>query len=68
MNDFQSLYTWAMERQASLIEDAQLHRLARQARRGDLHTSPASPVVSTPLLRVLAGVADGDSEPTQKSA
>jgi hypothetical protein len=65
MNDSQSLYRWAMERQETLIEEARLRRLARQIRRGDL---PASPVVSTPLLRVLAGVADGDSEPTQKSA
>jgi hypothetical protein len=64
MNDYQSLYTWAMERQMALREEAEIRRMARQARR---HTGlPAA--LSLPRLEVLADLPQPDDRPTAKSA
>lgn len=64
MNDYRSLYTWAMERQMALREEAEIRRMARQARRGK--GLPAA--LSLPRLEVLPGVGLPEERPTSKSA
>ena len=63
MNDYQSLYTWAMERQISLREEAEIRRMVRQARRKVL---PAA--LSLPRLQVLRRAPQPEERPTSKSA
>jgi hypothetical protein len=63
MNDYQSLYSWAMERQMELREQAQRRRIARQLRRRPA-ADPAS--VDAVRLQVLSGTAE--AEPARKSA
>jgi hypothetical protein len=64
MNEYQSLYTWAMERQMALREEAEIRRMVRQARRRK--GLPAA--LSWPRLEVLAGLPQPDERPTAKSA
>lgn len=64
MNDYQSLYTWAMERQMSLREEAELRRMVRQARQAGLPTDP----LTVPRLRVLPGEPAVEEPATQQSA
>lgn len=64
MNEYQSLYTWAMERQMSLREEAELRRMVRQARRAGLPTDP----LRLPRLRVVPGEPAGEERATQRSA
>ncbi|HYM49145.1 MAG TPA: hypothetical protein VET65_01095 [Candidatus Limnocylindrales bacterium] len=55
MNDYQSLYSWAMERQSELRAEAEMRRLVRRARRrGSLPTEPHAGA----RLLVLRGAAD----------
>ena len=42
MNEYRSLYTWAMERQMSLREEAEIRRMVRQARKSGLPTDARS--------------------------
>lgn len=62
MNDYQSLYTWAMERQMELREQAERRRLIREFRR----RPAAAPTGRTVRLHVMAGRAE--AEQTRKSA
>jgi hypothetical protein len=64
MNDYQSLYTWAMERQMALREEAEIRRMVRQARRG----KGLPPALSLPRLEVLPRLPLADERPTSKSA
>ena len=63
MNDYQSLYTWAMERQMELREQAERRRLIREFRRRPAATPAGRSAVR---LQVLAG--RSEAEPTRKSA
>ena len=64
MNDYQSLYTWAMERQMALREEAEIRRMVREARRGK--GLPAA--LSLPRLEVLPSLPLAEERPTTKSA
>jgi hypothetical protein len=63
MNDYQSLYSWAMERQMELREQAERRRIARQLRRRPAADSAS---VDAVRLQVLSGTAE--AEPARKSA
>jgi hypothetical protein len=62
MNDYRSLYTWAMERQMALREEAEQRRMARAPRDGN------GPAPARPRLRLLPGARELKEPATQKSA